>query len=124
MSINNTNAILNVRNLLAYLDNNNRLTAVQGSLYAINTRDIDLLNSGLPSGAIQEELIVTEKIAVQPSDIDNINYVTGCEGLTKSIKEYKSNAISGSLAILTTFYYQDPLYPDYSTKIIPSISSV
>ncbi len=123
---NNPNrAILNVRNLIAYLDQEHgNLTAVNGSLNALNIREIDLLNTGLSSGAILEELIITEKIPVHPSDIDGVNYVSGCEGLTKSIKEYKANSVSGALALLTTFLYQDSLYPEYSTKIIPSLTTV
>ena len=52
---------------------------------------------------------------VQPADIDNINYVTGCEGKVKELIEYldiqKTKLISR-----TVFKYTDALYPKTPTE--------
>jgi hypothetical protein len=59
----------------------------------------------------------TEFTAVSASDIGS-DYVAGCEGKVKSIKEYRTDIETPDMAKLTTFYYQDAEFPKFVTKIV------
>ena len=52
---------------------------------------------------------------VQPADIDNINYVTGCEGKVKELIEYL-DIQKTKLITRTVFKYTDALYPKTPTE--------
>ena len=52
------------------------------------------------------------------------NYVSGSEGMIKTIKEYAIGATSGDPAILTTFKYQNATYPTFITDEVESETTV
>lgn len=65
--------------------------------------------------------VVTPVVA---GDIDGVNYQSGCEGLSKTVKEYFVGASSGSPAKLTTFKYENATYPYVATNISESDTTV
>lgn len=52
------------------------------------------------------------------------DYVSGSEGMIKTIKEYPIGASVGEPAILTTFKYQNATYPTFITDEIESETTV
>lgn len=75
--------------------------------------------------ALPANLLFIEKfVYVQTSDTGTTNYVTGSAGSVKSIKKYASNAVVGDPAIITTYKYEDAVYPTKVTTITESNSTV
>lgn len=52
------------------------------------------------------------------------NYVSGSEGMIKTIKEYDAGAVGGSPAVLTTYKYQNATYPTFITDEVESATTV
>ena len=65
--------------------------------------------------------VVTPVVA---GDIDGVNYQSGCEGLTKTVKEYFVGASAGDPAKLTTMKYTHATYPYMATSIAESDTTV
>lgn len=101
-------------------------TLVKFGMSKLEYGKFSLNQDGVPyvvTGA--DDLYTTTKISyVLTGDIDGVNYVTGCLGKTKSIKEYRTNYDTTNKAKLTTLKYEDLVNPTRPTTIIVSVVSI
>ena len=108
------NRLIKDDNIVVGIDENNNYVPLRlnadGSLNVVNTSSADNL----------KHRIYTPVVA---GDI-GVNYVSGSEGMIKTIKEYAIGATSGDPAILTTYKYQNATYPTFITDEVESETTV
>lgn len=108
------NRLIKDDNIVVGIDENNNYVPlrlnVDGSLNVVNTSSADNLKHRIYTPVVVGDI--------------GANYVSGSEGMIKSIKEYPNDAISGDPAILTTFKYQNATYPTFITDEVESETTV
>lgn len=115
-----TRRILTDENLIAVEAANGELVYVKGDFNAMNVRIIDGASSSGSLGTFTERIFTP----VTTGDIGTSGYVSGSLYNIKSIKEYETDAVAGSYAVITTFEYGLAADANFVTKETTRASTV
>ena len=105
---------LNDSNIIVGIDSNNDYVPIKvnadGALSVVSETSVDALKHRVYTPVVVGDV--------------GADYVSGSEGMIKTIKEYAIGAISGDPAILTTYKYQNATYPTFITDEVESETTV
>ena len=115
---------------MPYLNDSNIMCTydtIQKKVVPVTSANGSIQSTSYPAAitVLPANLLFVEKLVyVQASDTGTTSYVTGSAGSIASIKKYASNAVAGDPAIITTYKYEDVVYPTKVTTITESNSTV